>query len=223
MRTLFLNPNSSNRITAVFRQHIDARVKQKVDYQVKLVDGAPPIIASADDNARASHLLQERFEDLSIGFSRVVLMSSLDTGFDCLHGTTEIEVCGFTRSVLAWHRSRGQRLQAITFDDSMTPLYQRLFAADGNDGVVHSITAVEISPLDVAGSQKAALLLLQSLCQRLARTSTDPIFIVGAVGLELAECLRSEHRQVIDPVDDMLAYLGISARQPMRSEAKSDE
>ena len=208
MRTLFLNPNSSDAITETLRHQIAAQGLRSADYDVRQLDGAPRIIGSARDNALAQALLEERFKALTSGFTRLVMMSSLDTGFEAAHRLGGIEVHGFTRSVLARHRRLGQYLQAITFDASMTSLYRALFEAREQDGVVQSITVLPLAPGDVAHARQAVLDALRKLCRQLTQASAAPIFIVGAVGLELGEVLRQEgFGQVIDPVADLVAHL----------------
>lgn len=208
MKTLFLNPNSSEAITNILRHQIAAQGLPLADYDVRQLDGAPRIIGSAADNALAEALLEERFRTLTSGFQRLVMMSSLDTGFEAAQRLGGIEVHGFTRSVLAQHRRLGQQLQAMTFDASMTPLYSALFDSGAHKGVVQSITALPLAPGDVAGAKEAALAALRTLCRQLVQASPSPVFIVGAVGLELGEVLRQEgFGQVIDPVADLVAYL----------------
>ena len=208
MRTLFLNPNSSEAITNILRRQIAAQGLPLADYDVRQLDGAPRIIGSAADNALAQTLLEERFKTLTGGFQRLVMMSSLDTGFEVAHRLGGIEVHGFTRSVLAHYGRLGQHLQAITFDASMTSLYRALFESGAHAGVVKSITALPLAPGDVAGAREAALAALRNLCRKLMQASAVPIFIVGAVGLELGEVLRQEgFGQVIDPVADLVARL----------------
>ena len=208
MRTLFLNPNSSEAITNILRRQIAAQGLPLADYDVRQLDGAPRIIGSAADNALAQVLLEERFTTLTNGFQRLVMMSSLDTGFEAACRLGGIEVHGFTRSVLAQHRRLGQQLQAITFDASMTSLYRALFESGAHKGVVQSITALPLAPGDVAGAREAALAALRTLCRQLMQASPVPVFIVGAVGLELGEVLRQEgFGQVIDPVADLVAHL----------------
>ena len=208
MKTLFLNPNSSQAITEILQRQIAAHGLKPAEYEVRQLDGAPKIIGSVQDNALAQALVEERFETLTSGFARMVMMSSLDTGFKVAQSLGGIEVHGFTRSVLARHRRLGQCLQAITFDASMTSLYRALFESQENEGVVQSIAVLPLAPGDVAHAREAVLDALCKLCQQLAQTSAAPIFIVGAVGLELGEVLRQEgFGQVIDPVADLLAHL----------------
>ncbi len=208
MRTLFLNPNSSEAITETLRRQISAHGLSPADYDVQQLDGAPRIIGSARDNALAQTLLEKRFKALTSGFGRLVMMSSLDTGFEAARRLGGIEVHGFTRSVLARHRGLVQQLQAITFDASMTSLYRALFEAREQEGVVQSITVLPLAPGDVARVREAVLDALRKLCGQLAESSAAPIFIVGAVGLELGEVLRQEgFGQVIDPVADLIAQL----------------
>jgi Asp/Glu/hydantoin racemase len=208
MRTLFLNPNSSEAITTTLRRQISAQGLPCADYDVRKLDGAPQIIGSAGDNALAQALLEERFKTLTNGFQRLVMMSSLDTGFEVARRFGGIEVHGFTRSVLARHRHLGQHLQAITFDAAMTPLYRALFESREHEEVVQSITALPLAPNDVASARQAALDTLRKLCRQQAQAPAAPIFIVGVVGLELGEVLRQEgFGQVIDPVADLVAHL----------------
>ena len=173
MRTLFLNPNSSEAITQTLRRQISAHGLSPADYDVQQLDGAPRIIGSARDNALAQTLLEERFKALTSGFGRLVMMSSLDTGFEAARRLGGIEVHGFTRSVLARHRSLRQHLQAITFDASMTPLYRTLFESREQEGVVQSIAVLPLAPGDVASAREAVLDALRKLCQQLAQASTN--------------------------------------------------
>ena len=220
MRTLFLNPNSSDAITATLRRQISAQGLPPETYEVRQLDGAPRIIGSTQDNASAQALLEARFKELTEGFARLVMMSSLDTGYETACRLGGIEVLGFTRSVLARHRGLGQRLQAITFDASMTSLYRALFEAPEQAGVMQSIAVLPRAPGEVAGDRGVVLETLRTMCEELAAASNAPIFIVGAVGLELGETLREQgFAQVIDPVADLIAHLrssepaGVSANR----------
>jgi Asp/Glu/hydantoin racemase len=97
----------------------------------------------------------------------------------------------------------------------MTPLYQALFSTKGCDGVVRRISTVPISPAAVAGSEDGlALNAVRELCRTVRATPDAPIFIVGAVGLDMAETLRAEGLPIIDPVADLLARLGMCAEGP---------
>lgn len=208
MTTLFLNPNSNEAITRTLLRQISAQGLDPARYEVRRLKGAPKIIGSAQDDALAVAQLENHFQSLTSGFSRLVMMSSLDTGFEAARRLGGIEVHGFTRSVLAQHRRLGQRLQAITFDTSMTSLYEALFKAKEHEGVVKSITVLPLAPDDVMRGRQAVLDFLRTVCRELAGASPAPIFIVGAVGLELGELLRQEGlTQVIDPVADLVKYL----------------
>lgn len=208
MKTLFLNPNSNDAITGTLRRQIAAQGLLPTSYEVRQLDGAPQIIGSTQENAQAQALIEARYTELTRGFTRLVMMSSLDTGFDAARCLGGVEVYGFTRGVLAWHRSQAQQLQAITFDASMTSLYQALFATEENEGVVKHMTVLPLAPGDVAGARDAVLDSLRKMCRQLADCSSAPIFIVGAVGLEFGELLRQEgYQQVIDPVANLIAYL----------------
>jgi Asp/Glu/hydantoin racemase len=208
MKTLFLNPNSSDAITNILKRQIAAQGWLPDSYEVCCLAGAPQIIGSLPDEFKSQALLEKHFKELTHGFTRVVMMSSLDTGFETARRLGGIEVYGFTRSVLTWHRSQGQQLQVITFDASMTPLYQALFAAEEIKGVVLDTTVMAIAPAAVAEAKEAVLDLLRTTCRQLADASSAPIFIVGAVGLDLGEALRHEgFKQVIDPVASLMAHL----------------
>lgn len=212
MKTLFLNPNSNDAITRTLQRQIAAQGLSPASFEVRQLAGAPKIIGSLQDNMKAQRMFKEEYKQLTPGFTRLVMMSSLDTGFDVAREVGEIEVYGFTRSVLAWHRSQAQQLQAITFDPSMTSLYQALFATKENQGVVGHISTLPLAPGEVESAWDAVLNSLRRVCRRLTDASSAPIFIVGAVGLELGETLRQEgFHQVIDPVANLIAHLQSTA------------
>lgn len=208
MKTLFLNPNSSDAITETLKRQIAGQRCLPSSYEVRQLDGAPQIIGSMNENEQAQALLEQHFKELTTGFERLVIMSSLDTGFDAACRLGGIEVHGFTRSVLAWSRLQTQHLQAITFDSSMTSLYQALFAAKENEGIVKHINVLPLAPTDVSQAREAVLASLREMCVKLANSCSSPIFIVGAVGLEFGQLLRREgFGQVIDPIADLIAFL----------------
>lgn len=208
MKTLFLNPNSNDAITDTLRRQIAAQGLLPASYEVCQLAGAPKIIGSLQQNLEAQRVLKIEYKALTQGFTRLVMMSSLDTGFEAARDVGEIEVHGFTRSVLAWHRSQAQQLQAITFDPSMTSLYEALFAIRENQGVVVHISTLPLAPEEVESSWDAVLSSLRRLCRQMTDASSTPIFIVGAVGLELGEALRQEgFNQVIDPVANLITHL----------------
>jgi Asp/Glu/hydantoin racemase len=215
MKTLFLNPNSSEAITNTLRRQIDAQGWLPTSYEVRCLTGAPQIIGSLHDEVQSEALLEKHYEELTHGFTRLVMMSSLDTGFETARRLGGIDVYGFTRSVLAWHQSQAQQLQVITFDPSMTPLYQALFSNEKNKSVVLNSTVIAFPPAAVADAWRTVLDLLRRICRQLAEASPSPIFIVGAVGLDLGEALRQEgFRQVIDPVANLIAHLQSTAFEP---------
>lgn len=217
MKTLFLNPNSSDAITQTLRRQISAQGWLPGSYDVRCLAGAPQIIGSLHDEFQSQALLEKHFEELTHGFTRLVMMSSLDTGFETARRLGGIDVYGFTRSVIAWHRSQAQQLQVITFDPSMTPLYQALFSIEENKNVVLNTTVIAFAPAAVADAGVAVLDLLRGTCQQLADASSAPIFIVGAVGLDLGEALRQEgFKQVIDPVASLIAHLQSSTLETSR-------
>lgn len=208
MKTLFLNPNSSDAITEILRRQVAAQGWLPDSYDVRCLAGAPQIIGSLHDEVQSEALLEKHYQELTQGFSRLVMMSSLDTGFETARRLGGIDVYGFTRSVMAWHRSQSQQLQVITFDPSMTPLYQALFSIEQNKGVVSNTRVMAFPPAAVAKARVVVLDLLRSTCQQLADTSSAPIFIVGAVGLDLGETLRQEgFTQIINPIASLIAHL----------------
>lgn len=209
MRTLFLNPNSSDEITATLRRHIGRCGWPAERWDVAKVEGAPRIIGSAMENEQAAKALDQSLPALCAGFDRVVMMSSVDTGYDIARRQLGEAAFGFTRSVLAHHDKLGRKLQVITFDKDMTALYERAFEATGHGAVVGNWQVLDIAPADAAARPEAALGLLRSLCRELGAASDRRIFVVGAVGLELAASLRQEGMDLlIDPVSDLLAWLG---------------
>jgi Asp/Glu/hydantoin racemase len=208
VKTLFLNPNSSHAITETLKRQIASHSCLPSDYEVRQLDGAPLIIGSMNDNEQAQALLEKHFRELTTGLQRLVIMSSLDTGFEAARRLGGIEVHGFTRSVLAWSRLRSQQLQAITFDPSMTHLYRALFGAKETEGIVKHINVLPLAPADVGQAREAVLGALRGMCAKLSDSCSSPIFIVGAVGLEFGQLLRQEgFRQVIDPIADLMAFL----------------
>ena len=208
MKTLFLNPNSNDAITETLRRQIAAQGLLIDSYEVCQVNGAPKIIGSLQQNLEAQRVFRSNYKRLTQGFTRLMMMSSLDTGFEAAHDEGGMEVYGFTRSVLAWHRSQARQLQAITFDPSMTSLYQDLFSNKENEGVVMHISTLELAPSEVENARDDVLNSLRKKCYKLTASSPVLIFIVGAVGLELGEVLRQEgFHQVIDPVADLIVHL----------------
>lgn len=208
MRTLFLNPNGSDEITATLRRHIRRCGGPSGHWDVAKVQDAPRIIGSAVENTQARAALDRTFPSMSEGYDRVVMMSSVDTGIDIARRHLGDAAFGFTRSVLS-HRARaGQQLQVVTFDADMRALYEEAFAATGHRSVVGAWEVLALKPSDVAACPDAALEVLRELCRSLAAASDHGIFVVGAVGLELASTLRAEGmHSVIDPVADLLAWL----------------
>lgn len=102
----------------------------------------------------------------------------------------------------------GNRLQVVTFDKNMTALYEHAFDATGCRAVVAGWMVVDVMPAKVAKRPAVAVDELQSVCRRLSKTSTDPIFVVGAVGLALTERMREDgFLGLVDPVSDLLAWL----------------
>ncbi|VTU38609.1 aspartate/glutamate racemase family protein [Variovorax sp. RA8] len=209
MKTLFLNPNSSEEITATLRRHIGRCGWPADRWEVAKVDDAPRIIGTASQNAEAEAALERALPALSNGFDRVVMMSSVDTGYDVAHRLFGDEAYGFTRSVLAQHRRLGQQLQIVTFDKAMTALYASTVEATGHRAVVAGWTVVDRLPAAVAAQPSLALEELRTVCRDLARTSMHPIFVVGAVGLALTDELRKDGMTgLVDPVADLLGWLG---------------
>lgn len=207
MKTLFLNPNGSDAVTAQLRDAIRRAGGLRQQWEVRKLAGAPEIIASADDNARATALLQRSLPALAQEFGRLVLMSSLDTGYELAAQLAPGRAFGFTRGVLALHRRRGSALQAVTFGAGMRGLYAELFAQE--EGAVKRHDVFDAGPHALAGSGASdSEGALASLCDRLHARSGAPVFLVGAVLLPLADRLRAAQRPwIIDPVADLLAFL----------------
>lgn len=208
MRTLFLNPNSSDEITGTLRRHIARCGWPATDWDVAKVEGAPRIIGSALENDQAAKALDQSLPALCVGFDRVVMMSSVDTGYDIARRYLGSAAFGFTRSVLAQHHALGQKLQVVTFDKDMTALYERTFDATCHRSVIGHWKVLDLMPAAVAARPGNALAAVRDLCDELADASTDRIFVVGAVGLELAATLREEGmHSLINPVSDLLDWL----------------
>lgn len=215
MKTLFLNPNSSETVTQTLRRRI-AEGAVPGEFQVRCLQGAPQVIASASDNAAAISVLARRLPQLAEGFDRVVLMSSLDSGYELASRLLAQPVFGFTRSVLSWRRRQGQPLHVVTFGSAMSALYDPVFGADGNAGVVRSRTVFEAGPLAMHGPGARPLTeQLGALCDRLHAQQPLPVFVVGAVALEAALELREQGRPwLVDPVADLLRWLDAAVTEP---------
>jgi Asp/Glu/hydantoin racemase len=208
MKTLFLNPNSSAEITEIMRRQIGSQGLPSKSYDIQKLEDAPRIIGSAQDNAIAKKILEENFRQLISGFTRLVLMSSLDTGFESASSMGGIEVYGFTRSVLARYNHLEKGLKVITFDPSMTRLYREIFEEDQFKGVVQSINVLPLAPSAVMHGQEDVINSLSNLCWKLSQNSETPIFILGAVGLRLGEELRKDGLTlIIDPIADLINHL----------------
>ena len=206
-RTLFLNPNSSREITATLRRHIARGGWPSGCWAAAEVEAAPRIIGSAADNARAEAALACALPGLSEGFDRVVAMSSVDTGYEIVRERFGDAAHGFTRSVLALHRKRGHRLDIVTFDRGMTALYEAAFEATGHAGTIDGWQVIDLAPAVIAAQPEIALDALRERCEGFGWR--QPVFVVGVVGIGLAAGLRDAGmRQVIDPVADLLAWLG---------------
>jgi hypothetical protein len=207
VKTLFLNPNGSDAVTAQLLDAIRRAGGLQEAWEVRKLAGAPEIIASANDNERATVLLQRSLPALAQEFERLVLMSSLDTGYELAAQVAPGRVFGFTRGVLALHHRRGTPLQAVTFGADMRGLYAELFAQE--EGAVESHGVFDAGPHVVSGAgAQDQFGAIASLCDRLHARSPAPVFLVGAVMLPLADQLRAARRPwIIDPVADLLEFL----------------
>ncbi|MDQ6780025.1 MAG: aspartate/glutamate racemase family protein [Candidatus Eremiobacteraeota bacterium] len=209
MKTLFINPNGSDEITATLRRHIERCGWPASRGEVATVERAPRIIGSAEQNAEAENELARVLPELGAGFDRVVMMSSVDTGYDIARKRFGSAAFGFTRSVLGQHHKLDQKIHVVTFDKDMTPLYEHAFEATGYRSVVAGWSVLDQKPTEVAARPEAALDALRETCTGLAKAPAPLIFVVGAVGLDLALRLRQEGlTTLIDPVSDLLAWLG---------------
>lgn len=207
MKTLFLNPNASVATTATLRRFIERAGWPAGIWQACRLEGAPELIGSVEDNLRAEQVLAERLPALAAGADRVVLMSSLDTGFAIARRKLACPVFGFTRGVLAHRHAQGQRLQALTFGHAMASSYEEIFCAGAHAGVVESHTTLEVGPHAAVAGRERTFAAVQETCERLAGTSPSPIFLVGVIGLDMAVELRSRGLPLIDPVADLLRWL----------------
>jgi Asp/Glu/hydantoin racemase len=209
MRTLFLNPNSSDSITAMLSRRIGNGGWTAGRWAVKKTEGAPEIIGSLRQNLDAEAAVAHQLAGLSDGFDRVVMMSSLDTGYEVARQRFGDAAFGFTRSVLAHQRRLGHRLQVVTFDRGMTDLYKEVFEASGQSEIVHAWTVLDLNPAEVAARPEAAINALQDACSQRTAASDQHLFIVGIVGIELAAQLhRSGVPGIVDPLADLLSWLG---------------
>lgn len=208
MRTLFLNPNSSAAVTSRLRALIARDGGPAFEWEVRCMADAPELIASEQDNLRAEALLQRELPAIAGAPGRLVLMSSLDSGYEAARRAMGERVCGFTRGVLAWHARSGRRLQVLTFGPGMAPLYRRLFQDSGHAAVVESHSVLDLGPSAALASSAATLDALRRSCGELASRSDAPVFVVGAAGLQLSLQLRDEgFTNLVDPVADLLQYL----------------
>ncbi len=209
MKTLFLNPNSSERVTDTLRAAILAAGETKGEWQVRRSPGAPDVISSTKDDRIAEAAVAAQLPSLAQEFDRIVLMSSLDTGYVMARQMLGGRVLGFTRSVLAWQQQLGQRVQAITFGEEMSPLYDAVFADRVIEGVVQTHAVCASSPLALAHADvDRSALELAAVCERVYAGSGAPVFVVGAAVLPLAARVREEGRPwILDPIADLLAFM----------------
>lgn len=209
VKTLFLNPNSSERVTGMLAAAIHAAGGIEDEWEVRQLSGAPDVIASPTDNRIAQAAAAAQLPALAEAFDRVVLMSSLDTGYAVARQMLGHRVFGFTRSVLAQHRERGQRVQAITFGEELAPLYEEVFTDQDLGAIVQTHAVCATSPLALAHADaEHSVRELAAICERVHAASGAPVFVVGAVVLELAARVRQQGRPwIVDPIGDLLAFL----------------
>ncbi|MES2633269.1 MAG: aspartate/glutamate racemase family protein [Pseudomonadota bacterium] len=215
MKTLFLNPNSSERVTAALHTAISRAGGVEGHWETRLLSGGPNVISSAADNRIAEQAVAAQLPALADEFDRIVLMSSLDTGYAVARQMLGSRVFGFTRSALAWQRLQGRRLQAITFGQEMAPLYETIFCDGEAAGVVQAHEVCPSSPLTLAlADDERSVRELATVCERVYAASRTPVFVIGAVVLELATRVREQGRPwIIDPVADLLALLSTQPHQ----------
>lgn len=211
MRTLFLNPNADPAITRVFRFGIAAAIDGREDYAVRLNAGAPRIIDSLADNELAARLMVRQLPVIGRDFDQMVVMSSLDTGFDVLRAASPIPVHGFTRSVLAWQGRRQAKLNPVFFGAELAPAYQGLFEASGWAGLVAQTRILPLSPLQACAAPETALDAAAEICRELQSVNDCPCFIVGAVGITLSEALAHRGYNVLQPIPAMLGALDLAS------------
>jgi len=210
MRILFLNPNSSEAITKSFAQAIAQHIQPQCRFEVRRTPEAPTVISSDEENLASETLLLASIPPLLDDYDKVVLMSSVDTGFEVLAPLAPDVVVGFTRAVLLHHIHQAQPLQLITFDPAMTPLYQKIIDELHASPLITNHEVLAIAPNAVANQEAQTLQQLERLCTDMTKRYTSPIFIVGAVGLRFADQLRTHHGwPIVDPIHDLLAYLGL--------------
>lgn len=211
MRVLFLNPNSSEAITKSFEQAIAQHIQPQCQFEVRRTPDAPTVISSDEENLASETLLLASIPPLLDHYDKVVLMSSVDTGFETLAPLAPDTVVGFTRAVLQHHINQAQPLQLITFDPAMTPLYQRIIdELHAAPPLIMNHEVLAIAPNAVANQEAQTLQQLKRLCTDMTKRYTSPIFIVGAVGIRFADQLRTHHGwPIVDPIHDLLAYLGL--------------
>jgi len=208
MRTVFLNPNSNAQLARRFEERIEAAGGVPGDWAVRCVPQAPHVITSpAEDRAAATATLNSVCAQ-GQAFDRVVLMSSVDTGYQEIRRLPGLHVFGFTRSVLGWHRAMGTRLQVVTFGIAMSAQYESIFRDEGNESVVQGHTVIEVSPAHLADGASSVSTEVASVCDLRHAASGTPVFLVGALALDLSDRLRGDSRcWIVDPIADLLAFL----------------
>jgi Asp/Glu/hydantoin racemase len=214
MRTLFLNPNASTAVTALLRQRV-AAARPAFVWDLRCIEQAPEVIASAADHTEAEIALAARLPALAARWQRLVLMSSLDTGHAlAMRLLPGVHVEGFTRAVLARQGRMDRRVHVLTFGAPMKPLYAQLFADAGAAALVarHAVCDIAAGSLLQPGAE-ALRAKVASVCDALHGAEPLPVFIVGALALPLADQLRAAGRPwIVDPIADLLASLCTPAR-----------
>lgn len=206
MTTLFLLPNDNPPLARRFHERIESAGGVPGGWAVECTPCAPQVIASPEDDRRAAAAAAAHLRTQGARWSRVVLMSSVDTGYDEVQAQAGIEAFGFTRCVLGWHRSQGRTLEVVTFGRAMTARYERIFRE--HEGVVQGHAVLDVSPAALASSSPAEVAAVARLCDVRHEASGAPVFLVGALALDLADRLRSDSRGwIVDPVADALAFL----------------
>jgi len=182
---LVVNPNTSERVSALLQQHVQAAAGSHVQVRTVTARFGAPYIACEASYAVASHAALDAWAAALAGGDRpdAVLVGCFgDPGLMALRESSPVPVTGLAEASFITAARQG-RFAIVTGGERWAPMLQRLAQALGHAPALAGIHTVAPTGAQLAADPEAARALLAQACRDVVRQMGVQAVILGGAGL----------------------------------------
>lgn len=220
-RVLVLNPNTSESVTGLLRQHATAMAMRSasaagpVEVHAVTARLGAPYIACESSYAVAGHAVLDAWAAAQEQgpFHAVLIGCFGDPGLHALREASPVPVIGLAEAAFGEAAAMG-RFAVVTGGERWRPMLQRLASGLGHEQALAGIHTVAPSGAELARDPEGARELLRAACVEAARRFGADAVILGGAGLAGQAAALRAHLPVplVDSVEAGLSWLLAAAQ-----------